>query len=199
MARVGVKDLFAWEVTQDTDEGVTFGEPFRVAKAIEITINPQSQEASLYADDAMVEYVSAVTGYDVSLNVDDLTTEVKGKLLGYKKDKDGVVIENNELSAKEHAVGFRAKRSDGNYEYRVLYKVRFAPTEDRYQTQGDNVEFQTPTITGKAMALHNGLFGANVIDKETSEEVIGQWFKKPHLPELSELSDEEEPEEDLGA
>lgn len=182
MARVGIKDLFAWEVTQDNDEGITFGEPFRVAKAIEVTINPQSQEASLYADDAMVEYVSAVTGYDISLNVDDLTTEVKGKLLGYEKDADGVVIEHNELDSKEHAVAFRAKRSDGNYEYRVLYKVRFAPTEDRYKTQGDSVEFQTPTITGKAMAVTGGLFGANVIDKETTESVISAWFEKPHLP-----------------
>ena len=182
MARVGLIDLFAWEVLTDDDSGVTFGEPFRIAKAIEATINPKTNEASLYADDAMVEYFAGVTGYDVSLNIDDLKTEVKGKLLGYSTDADGVVIENNELNAKEHAIAFRALRSDGDYEYRVLYKVRFAPTEDRYQTQGDNVEFQTPTITGKAMALHNGLFGGNVIESETSTTVIDNWFKEPHLP-----------------
>lgn len=182
MARVGLKDLFAFELLKDDDTGVTFGEPFRIAKAIEATINPQTSEAMLHADDAMVEYFASVTGYDVSLNIDDLKTEVKGKLLGYKTDADGVIIEDNELTAKEHAIAFRSLRSDGDYEYRVLYKVRFAPTEERYQTQGDSVEFQTPTITGKAMALHDGLFGANVIESETSEAVIEGWFEEPHLP-----------------
>ncbi len=185
MARVGLKDLYAFPLESDDDSGVKYGEAFRLAKAIEATITPQSSEASLYADDTQVEYFSGVTGYDVSFNVDDLTPETKGKVLGYETDADGVVIENNELNPKEHAIAFRSKRSDGKYEYRVLYKVRFAPTEDRYTTQGESVEFQTPTITGKAMSVSGGLFGANVIESDTNKAVIDGWFKTPHLPSKS--------------
>lgn len=185
MARVGLKDLFAFPIESDKDGVVTYGEAFRVAKAIEATITPQSSEASLYADDAQVEYYAGITGYDLSFNVDDLTPQTKGKLLGYEADENGVIFETNELNPKDHAIAFRAKRSDGKYEYRVVYKARFAPTEDRYATQGESVEFQTPTITGKAMPLSNGLFGANVIESETNKAVIAGWFKKPHLPKTT--------------
>ena len=177
MARIGVKDLYAFPIVTDSQLGVEYGDPFKVAKTISITVNPQVQDASLYADDSLVEFFSAITYYDVSINVDDLTAETKGKLLGYEPDENGMIVETNEITAPEVAIAFRAQRSDGSFEYRVLYKVRFNPTEDRYETQGQSVNFQTPTITGVSMALeHNGAFGAYVIGNDTNQTLTDTWF-----------------------
>lgn len=180
MARIGVDNLFAFPIIQDDRTGTTYGEAFKIAKTISINVNPQSNEASLYADDTLVEFYSAITAYDISINVDDLTAEVRGKLLGYEPDANGMIVETNEVNAPMLGVAFRSKRSDGRYEYRVLYKVRFNPTEDRYETQGQNVTFQTPTITGKAMALEsNNAFGAHVVSSDTNKTLTDAWFTTP--------------------
>lgn len=179
MARIGVKDLYAFPIETDDATGVIYGDPFRVAKAISITVNPQIQDASLYADDQLVEFYSAISSYDVSINVDDLTAETKGLLLGYEPDENGMIVESNNVTAPEVAIAFRAKRSDGSYEYRVLYRVRFNPTEDRYETQGQSVNFQTPTITGVSMPLEfNGAFGAYVIGTSTNKTLTETWFEE---------------------
>ena len=91
MARIGVKDLYAFPIVTDSELGVEYGDPFKVAKTISISVNPQVQDASLYADDSLVEFYSAITSYDVSINVDDLTAETKGKLLGYEPDENGIL------------------------------------------------------------------------------------------------------------
>ena len=54
MARIGVKDLYAFPIVTDSQLGVEYGDPFKVAKTISITVNPQVQDASLYADDSLV-------------------------------------------------------------------------------------------------------------------------------------------------
>lgn len=180
MARIGVDSLFAFPITKDDRTGTTYGPAFKIAKTISINVNPQSNEASLYADDVLVEFYSAVTAYDISINIDDLTAEVKGKLLGYEPDENGMITETNEINAPFLGIAFRSKRSDGSYEYRVLYKVRFNPTEDRYETQGQNVTFQTPTITGKAMALEStNAFGAYIVSTESNKTITDKWFTSP--------------------
>ena len=181
MARIGVDSLYGFELLQDNAEGVRYGEPFRIAKAVSINVNPQSSEASLYADDTLVEYIGSITAFDITIEVDQLSTEIKGKLLGYKPDAKGVIIDDNTLNAPEVAVAFRSMRSDGEYEYRVLYKVRFNPTEERYETKGESVSFQTPTITGKAMSLeHNNAYGAQMIGTSENKTVQTNWFKAPY-------------------
>ena len=181
MARIGVDNLYAFELLQDNAEGVRYGEPFKVARTISINVNPQASEASLHADDTVVEYISSITAYDITIEVDQLSTEVKGKLLGYEPDENGVIIDDNKHNAPEVAVAFRSRRSDGEYEYRVLYKVRFNPTEDRYETQGDSINFQTPTITGKSMSLeHNDSYGAQMIGTAQNKAVQDKWFTEPY-------------------
>lgn len=177
--RIGVSDLYAFILEEDTKAGVAYGDPFRIAKAIEVTINPQVQDASLYADDALSEYYSAVTAFDITLNVDDLTPEVRGKLLGLEPDENGMIVQTNQITAPNVAIAFRSKRSDGSYEYRNQYKVKFNPTEDRYETQGENINFQTPTITGRAMALdYDGSYGAYVIGTDENKELTDKWFEE---------------------
>ncbi|MBQ2257333.1 MAG: hypothetical protein II247_01490, partial [Lachnospiraceae bacterium] len=38
----------------------------------------------------------------------------------------------------------------------VLPKVLFAEAEESYTTKGENLEFKTPSVSGKAMAIANG-------------------------------------------
>lgn len=177
MARVGLQNFTVAKLTQDDSEGVKYESPKRIAKMIEVSLTPQTSEGSLYADDVLSEYNADVTGYDVSINVDDLTPENRAFLLGYDVDDNGAIATTTDVPDEKFAVMFQSRRSDGSNEYRVMYKVKFSIPEDTYHTKGDSVEYQTPTITGKALALDfNNKFDAMLVGNEDNKSITDQWF-----------------------
>lgn len=188
MAKIGVDKLFFAELDELTDilDGKpTYKTPFQIAKAIQITLTPQNIEGNLAADDTMAEYDSATVAYDVSVNVDDLLPGSESKLFGRKVDDLGGVITNKEDEAPYGALLYRQKRSKGvggGYQYRRVNKVRFVPFAEDAQTQGESINYQTPTITGKSLALTaNGDFNYKLDDDGTKPAVSAitkEWFKR---------------------
>ena len=192
MAKIGVDKLFAAKLDELTDilEGKpTYEEPFQIAKAIQITLTPQNIEGSLAADDTVAEFDSATVAYDVSVNVDDLLPGSESKLFGRKVDELGGVSTNTEDEAPYVALLYRQKRSKGvggGYQYRVVNKVRFVPFAEDAQTQGESINYQTPTITGKSLALTaNGDFNYKLDDdgkKPAVTAITKDWFKRVVSP-----------------
>lgn len=179
MARIGVRDLFVHEILTESHENITYGESERIAGLIEVGISPQTDTAELYADDTLHESATALSSYDININVADLTPEQQGKLLGQKVNESGMVYSSTDLAPPSFGVSFRAERSDGSYEFRQIFKVKFAPSDDNYNTKGDSIDFQTAEITGKAQALlHNRMFDVRVLGEETNKTITEQWNTK---------------------
>lgn len=179
MARIGVRDLFVHEILDETHESITYDTSVRIAGLIEVGISPQTDTAELYADDTLHESATALSSYDININVADLTPEQQGKLLGQKVDEDGRVFSSTDLAPPHFGVSFKAERSDGTYEYRQIFKVKFAPSDDNYNTKGESIDFQTAAITGKAQALlHNRLFDVRVLGTAENKVITDEWDKK---------------------
>lgn len=193
MAKIGVDKLFFAVLNEETDvlgaTAPTYETPVQIAKAIQVTLTPNNVEGALYADDAQDEYESATTGYDVSINTNDLLPGKEAMLLGRKVDTLGGVAAGTGDIAPYGAIMYRQKRSKGvggGYQYRVLYKTRFTPFAEDAQTQGENINFQTPTITGKSLSrAFDGEFNYKLDDdgkKPAVTAVTSQWFTKVTEP-----------------
>ena len=179
MPKIGFSNLVFFPLDGDDKEGtpVTYGEPVKVSEAITGGFTPQTSEASLYADDTQTDYHSQITGYDISLNTRDLTPDVEAKLLGYKVDKNGGVLRERDATAPYGALAFKSKLSDGTYEYNIIYKVKFSPVTRDHQTQGESIEFQTPTITGRGIPrMSDGALDYSVRESETNKTALATWF-----------------------
>src|SRR5699024_2185725 len=99
----------------------------RLAGLINIGLTKTVAEGELYADDTLDEYIAKQTAQEISINPKDISNEHEALLLGKKLDTNGGVVTGGDDNAPEFAVMFRSKKSDGKYEYRVLYKVKFRP------------------------------------------------------------------------
>lgn len=180
-SKVGLKDLYFAAIKTETTTSTTYDVPFRIAKAITAGLEPVISEAESYADDQMDDYYSAVTAYNVTLDINDLSPENEAKLLGRKVDTNGAVVTGTSDNAPHGALMFRAERSDGTYEYRVLYKVRFAPSAENYGTKADSITYQNPQITAKAMArVNDGQYGARIVADDDNQAAVSSWFTKPY-------------------
>lgn len=131
-----------------------------IAKAIKASVTAESNDVKLYADDGVAESDKSFKGGKISLNVDDLTSEIYADLLGhtYDEEKKTVVNNGNDI-APFVGVGFYGQVVRNNipkYLAKFLKKAQFAEPADETETKGDTVNFQTPTIEGDIFKLDNG-------------------------------------------
>jgi phi13 family phage major tail protein len=146
--RVGLRDLHYAILQQDDETGVTYSQPKLMSKAIQATINPTTNSQTLYADDGPSDVATALGEISVSLQVRDLPNDVLKEILGHTIDQNGVLIKKSTDVAPYVAIGFRSVKSNGKYRYVWLYKGKFRPQQDEYQTKQEQPAFQTPTIEG---------------------------------------------------
>lgn len=179
--RIGLSDLYAFPLTADTKDVLTYGAPFRVAPAVSASISPNTSDDSFYADDQALIANQTISSVSLELETADIPDNVVAKLMGLTVDEKGVVIDNIRAQAPNVALAFRSLKSNGKYKYIVLYKGSFGTGEDSYQTKEDSITFQTTTITGTFLpTIHDGNWRASVNEDAEGVDatVVTEWFQK---------------------
>ena len=176
----GVLDLyFAIMKGEDTAAAApTYDTPKVLAKSIEVTITPRYREGSLYASNAAVRREKRIDGYDVSMNVDQVVPAIRQEITGRQIDAKGVQIIKGTQEAPYLALGFAQTKDNNGKELWWLYKGKFAEGEKAAKTRGENIEYQTPTLTAQ---FDRRIFDdalAAIADSDTTglEDVIKNWF-----------------------
>lgn len=178
MATIGLRDLYVDVLTSDEEGTAVYeNEPTRLAKAITADLSVNVTQASLYADDGVDETASEFVDGELKLGTNDLSSEASAKILGLKPDSKGVLISKTDDMPVYVAVGFRAKKPNGEFKYVWLYKVKFNIPSESYKTKGESIEFTTPEITGKIIARTDGAWKAEWTGKEDTEPG-STWFDK---------------------
>lgn len=182
MAHIGMK----YPVAAPWTEGGTYTKGFVVGKAIKFTGTPNKNDVDLYADDGIAETDKSVKDIGVSLNVDDLSLKVQSDLLGHTytaastgEPSGTATPESIEVGSDDVApyfgTGFYKRRRKNNVESFTaiwLYKVQYSEPTEEAETKGESVNFQTPTIEGKAYPVEisgkTKLYKKAVFDTETA-------------------------------
>ena len=184
MATVGLRDLYRAPITTAADGLETYGTPVRMAKAIEADLSVEVAEAILYADDGADEIAKEFVSGELKLKVNDLLPTDLAALLGQTQDDDMVVYAGEDDEPPYYAIGFRAKKTGGQYKYIWLYKVKFAVPNEKYATKGDKLEFSTPEITGKFIKRPDGYWKAEHVALP-DETAAAAWFTVVRQPNIT--------------
>lgn len=179
-------DMFYYAIlTGDDSSGTTYDAPVRVENVVSLTVNPNAQIQSFYADDAPREVFSQIGEVDVSIMTADLPPEDYAALIGASYDSGtGVVDYDTSAAAPEVAVGFRALKSNGDYRYVWLLKGKFGVPNMDHQTKEGSVNFQSQTINGKFMARTYDDMVYRRVDGDDTNAMAGlpsSWFVAPDL------------------
>lgn len=197
MATIGLDKPYYAKITEDPSTGYeTYGTPKVLAKAISADLSATLAEATLYADDGAAENVKEFVSGTLTLGINDLGNEVAADLLGVTVDSNGVVISTSEDTENYVAIGFRAKRSNGKYQYYWLYKVKFGIPGSTLATKGDNITFNTPSLEGTVLRRNkpdaNGghPWKAEVVEGATGvvQTAITNWYSSVYEPTYSDAS-----------
>ena len=188
---IGLKDL--WFAPEKAGAESGYDAPFKIAKAIEAKVTPNTSSAILNADDGAAESASSEGETEIELGIDVLANDIYAKLLG-KQVVGGGVIDTTGDIAPNGALMFRSLKSNGKYRYVVYYKGSFQPPEEEYKTKGESIEYNTPTIKGTFVhsdkvldAKGNGVkrFIVDEDDTGVDQTVIAKWFTEVQLPKAT--------------
>lgn len=135
----------------------TYADGLAIGKLINVGLTPNTNEGSLYGDDALAEYVREFSDLDVSLNVTTIPSAARPILFGETVTAAGEGTQETIVSGggdSAHYVGFgfvmTEKNNDADEFYFIwIHKVKFALPSETYDTKGDSITFGTPTIEGK--------------------------------------------------
>lgn len=167
-----------WIAKLNTETGKYSG-AFRCGKAVNTSVSPNYNEASLFADNQEQEHVKEFKNAAVNLVTDSMPVAAASVAFGHYVNESGEETSNTNDEGNYVGYGFITKeRVNGIIKNRacVLLKVLLTEGEESYDTKGDSIVFKNPSISGIAMALENGDWRKKSPYFDTEEEA-DKWIQ----------------------
>ena len=157
MAGIGLSWPYVAKYEADNNGDVTYSEGQVLAKLVDMSTSIEAGgDNSLYADNGVAEVDNTFGGGELSITTDDLIQAASALILGITPSTVTVgSTEVTELVYNDTMIppylGFGCvvkKQKDGAMKWRaiVFSKIKFNVFDESATTQGETIEWQTPTI-----------------------------------------------------
>ena len=179
MAQIGLTNLWYGLLTEAEDGTPSYGGAKSFGKAVSAKVDVSTNDATLYADDALAESDNSFQSAKVTLGVADDDMTIFAEILGHKvAESGGEMVRSAEDAAPWVGLGpVVTKMVGGKYVYKgeFIYKVKFSEPSQEDSTKGESVDFSTPEIEGTAATLANGDWSAAQVFDTKAKAV--EWVK----------------------
>lgn len=152
MAKIlkGFKGLRLFPVTKNEADGYTVGQMVRVNGGQSLSMEPDSEEWSIQADDGVYESGTDLNGYNFKLTLAELPLEIRALFEGGEYDETtGTYSFYADTVAPEIGISFQALTSDKNYRMYKIFALRCSAITDAANTKGGGNSSTPIEITGK--------------------------------------------------
>ena len=182
MRRIGFKNLHYAKLTADESESPQYGAVTKIPKCINIKTSDEYGEYTFYSEDTVEESGKKLVKSEIEIEVGYITNKLKADLTGIRYDAaSGKTYKGTTSNQPIVAILYEMPRSDGESDYRVLYKCTFAIEESEAKTIEDGVESSNFILKGVAVPLAT----TGDVDMEISSddkasgasEIITNFFK----------------------
>ena len=163
------------------DDGTfSYGTPVPMPGAVSLSLDANGEPTNFYADGYAYYIISNNMGYDGDLELAIVPESFRTDVLKEQLDSNNVLIENSKVEAENFALLFEF---DGDVKKirHVMYKCAASRPGIESQTNEDEVEVKTETLSIKATPLANGYVKAKTGDN-TSDAVYQNWYNTVYIP-----------------
>jgi len=186
--RFGISNAHYALYTEGVDGALgTYATPVPMKGATALTLTPQGNTWTFYADNIAYETSSSNTGYEISLTVAVFGDQAKIDLIGYVADMNGVVYEA--ADAEPASCAFLWEFDGSKVKKRgLLYNVKFNRPTETGNTKTDSVDPDTDEMTGVAIGRDITINGvvtnvikASVTNETATAEQFADWFDAVYI------------------
>lgn len=133
-----------WDATLNEGKG-GYSAAKAVKGAVSLSINVEGDTHTFYADNGPYYVSSSNGGYTGELNVAVLEDEALIDLLGYKKDENGLIVEDVKAVAPSFALTYEVSSNEKEQRF-VFYNCTATRPEYEANTRSDTTEPDTQTL-----------------------------------------------------
>ncbi len=180
MAYVGLRKPYVAKYDRATK---TYSNGFKYSHAVSFNINPNYAEASLYGDDMQVEYEKAFTNAGITLGTTSTPIDAAEVMFGHTVDRslNKVIFKATDESNYVGLGIIAPEKVDGANKFVafIILSAKFADSAESFTTKGDQLQFNTPSIEGSAVAANDD--GEWKITEVFNTEAEAEAFVKNYL------------------
>lgn len=185
--KFGLSNAYYAIMTTDESGAVTFGTPKPIPGAVNLSLTPQGDTTTFYADDVAYYVAVANGGYQGDLEIAVIPESFAQDVLKEQLDAtDKVLVERSDVETAVFALLFQIK-GDAHGVRNVLYGCTAARPNINGATTTKTKEPKTDTLPITAAPMSDGVVKAYTT-KDTPEAVYNNWFKNVWVPTLAEAS-----------
>lgn len=185
-----LKDIYVAEVTANDGTTYTAAKPIKLAKSLSAKVSDKFNTEKIYSDDTVEEIIEQYEGTELEISVNSLAPQDYA-MLYENLYKHGFLLKAAGDGAKEIAIGWRAKKRNGKYEFTWYYCGKLERPEMNYETQEAKIKTQVASLKGSFYArqkeddfegLKKNLYAiqvdeSNLISADTTAvAAISKWF-----------------------
>lgn len=193
--RIGLKDV-VYAVLDESSDVVggtpTYGTVYPLANSLDLSFDPGSSSASLFADDGLAFSAETVGEMKISLGSADILPEDMARILGHTY-ANGQIVDNSLDQSPYIALGAKMLRSGKDstnlvFDYVWMYKCKLQKPKFDAKTKGASIEYQTPMLEGLVSQLTssgNYRMRMRTDDPNASSATLTGFFTTVVLPSAS--------------
>ena len=103
--KFGLSNVNIAKITYGENNSITYGTPFALPGAVNISLDPAGESADFYADNTKYFSDSTNQGYTGTLEIALINDNFRTNILGQTPDSNGAYIENKDDVLSEFALG----------------------------------------------------------------------------------------------
>lgn len=172
----------------ESSGAAVYSDAFTCGKAMEMSITPTYAEGSLYGDDGKAEYDKEFSYAELTLNTTTIPIEAHELMFGHTVEEEKTIKDKGDDEAQYVGFGiYVPEKVDGKRQYIAMwiYKAKFTEGTENYKSKGENIEYQTPSISGQAILNKDGEWRERHICETAAE--AQQWIDTKAGKQESEL------------
>lgn len=178
--KYNLKNVHYALLTIAEDGTVSYGTPVPIPGAVSIGLDANGEPSNFYADGYAYYTISNNMGYEGDLEIAMVPESFRVDVLKESLDANKVLVENANVETANFALMFEF---DGDVKKirHCLYKCAASRPSIESQTNEDEIEVQTETLSLKATPLANGVVKSKTGD-DTTDATYQNWYKAVYMP-----------------
>lgn len=179
--KFGLKNVHYAMLIEEENGDISFGPPKALPGGVSMSLSPQGDTETFYADDVAYYVTVANNGYQGDLEIALIPDEFRQDVLGDKLDeKDKVLVENATAESRPFALLYQVA-NDQKPTRRVFFSCTAARPAENNSTISSTKTPNTETLTLTVAPLADGTIRAKTTD-DTPEAVYNNWFTEVWRP-----------------
>lgn len=178
MAKVkyGLKNVYAFPITDTLEDVEQYGAAIKIPGAVSMSMEPIGDISNFYADNTVYFAAGSSAGYEGEFEFALTPDEFYVECLGYKRDANNALYEDNTAKAKNFAIAYQFEHDDKQSRH-IFYNASAGKPSIAGETTTDTTEPSTETIPISAGANGKGVIKARV---ETGDVGYDTFFDAPY-------------------